>query len=258
MLRSVLTVSLTSILCLSCMRTSTKVRKGYSASAARVYLRAMRALKDKHYLEAIKLLKLVRRHFAFSRFAVLSELRMADVSFAREQYAEAISAYRAFMRIRRTHKLVPYAQYRISLGYFKMIPEDWWILPPVHERDQSATRKALSEVRRFLRYYPRNEYVVEVRLLYRKLLRKLANHEMYVAKFYLDRSRYRAAAWRLEGLKSKYLGLRMDEKIYYLLGYCYDKLKERKKARKILTELVQQYSTNVHTLRARALLKRLR
>ena len=53
----------------------------------------------------------IRREFPYSRFAALSELRIGDCQFKNEQYPEAIQTYRQFVRIRPSHKEIPYAQW---------------------------------------------------------------------------------------------------------------------------------------------------
>jgi len=230
----------------------------YSKSALLNYQRGIKALAKKRHQEAIRLFNFVRRRFAYSRYAPQAEVRIADCYFNQERFLEAIDAYKIFMRFRRTNKEVPYAQYRIAHAYFKLIPGDWWLLPPAYEKDQSATYDALREVRKFIRNFPRNEYVVEIRILYRKTLRKLADHEIYVARYYYSRDKYRAALGRLKSLKKKFLGIGLDEEILFSLGKCYLKLNKNKEAGKEFTAVTHQFPYGKYAKKAKEILTRLK
>lgn len=230
----------------------------YSASALLNYQRGLKALGKKRYQEAMRLFNFVRRRFAYSRYAPKAEVRIADCYFNQERFLEAIDSYKLFLRFRRTNKEVPYAQYRIAHAYFKLIPGDWWLLPPAYEKDQSATYDALREVKKFIRDFPRNEYIIEVRMLYRKTLRKLADHEMYVARYYYSRDKYRASLGRLKSLKLRFLGVGLDEEILFLLGRCYLQLKKTGLAQKELTALTHQFPYGKYAKKAKNLLAKIR
>ena len=148
----------------------------------------------------------IRQEFPYSRFAALSELRIGDCQFKNEEYPEAIQTYRQFVRIRPSHKEIPYARFRIAEAYFNQIPSGWFMTPPVHERDQSAARDALIQLRRFVVDFPDDQRVPDANELMEKCMGLLAAHELYVARFYLRRDAYRGVISRLRGLLASYPG----------------------------------------------------
>src|SRR3954466_6201761 len=76
----------------------------YSMTAKQNYEKGLAELKDENYPEAQKYFQFVRSKFPFSKYAVLAELAIADTSFDRGNYTEAIDSYKQFMRLHPTHE----------------------------------------------------------------------------------------------------------------------------------------------------------
>jgi len=199
----------------------------------------------------------IRREFPYSRFAALSELRIGDCQFKNEAYPEAIQTYRQFVRIRPSHKEIPYARFRIAEAYYNQIPSGWFMTPPTHERDQSAARDALIQLRRFVVDYPDDQRVPDANKLMDKCMSVLAAHEFYVARFYLKREAYRGVISRLKGLLASYPGSGVEPRALLLLGQVYLETDEVEAARDILNEIVQRFPESGEAKRARALLSKI-
>jgi outer membrane protein assembly factor BamD len=229
----------------------------YRETARSNYDKGLAELKDENYPEAIKYLSYVKSKFPFSRYATLAELRIADAHFAQDKFLEAIDAYKLFMKFHPTHPEVTngYVAYRIGEGFVQQIPSDWFLVPPSHEKDQGATRDALRELQGFLRLYPQSKYLDKVRALYRSCLRKLADHELYVARFYLENDKPRATILRLETLLSRYPDAGVDPEVMLLLGQTYLKLEQRQKARETFANLIRKYPTDAYSAKAKLYLR---
>jgi len=199
----------------------------------------------------------IRREFPYSRFAALSELRIGDCQFKNEAYPEAIQTYRQFVRIRPSHKEIPYARFRIAEAYYNQIPSGWFMTPPTHERDQSAARDALIQLRRFVVDYPDDQRVPDANKLMERCMSVLAAHEFYVARFYLKREAYRGVISRLKGLLASYPGSGVEPKALLLLGQVYLENDEIEAARDTLNEIVQRFPESGEAKRARALLEKI-
>ncbi len=198
----------------------------------------------------------IRREFPYSRFAALSELRIGDCQFKNEQYPEAIQTYRQFVRIRPSHKEIPYARFRIAEAYYNQIPGGWFMTPPAHERDQSAARDALIQLRRFVVDFPDDHRVPDANELMQKCMSLLAAHELYVARFYLRRDAYRGVISRLRSLLAAYPGSGVEAEAMLLLGQVYLETDEIEAARDTLNEVVQRFPDTGEAKRARALLRK--
>lgn len=225
--------------------------------ARMAYERALLNFRRGDCLNAEPTFREIRREFPYSRFAALSELRIGDCQFKNEAYPEAIQTYRQFVRIRPSHREIPYARFRIAEAYYNQIPGGWFMTPPPHERDQTAARDALIQLRRFVVDYPDDQRVPDANALMEKCMALLAAHEFYVARFYLQRDAYRGVISRLKGLLAAYPGSGVESKALLLLGEVYLETEEVEAARQALTEVVQRFPGTDEAKRAQSLLKRI-
>ena len=215
---------------------------GDSADPARTaYEEALDEFRDGDCIEAEPLFTAVRTEFRFSRFAALAELRIADCKFETKAYAEAIAGYREFVRFRPSHVEVVYARFRIAESYYAQIPSDWFLVPPSWERDQGATRDALSQLRRFILDFAEDTRVPEARRMEQRCLALMAEHELYVAEFYRSRRAYRATIARIQTLLATYHGSGVEPRALLLLGRTFLDTEEPERARQAFEELVASF-----------------
>ena len=228
----------------------------YGENARRSYENAHHAYEDRDCLTAQPLFRRIRSEYPYSRYAALAELRIADCSMMQNQYTEAIRAFRAFVRQRPAHPEVPYARFKIAESYFRQVPGDFFLSPPPHERDQSPTRNALRQLRRFLLDHPESEHADRAREMVRDTLSQLAQHELYVAEFYLGRDRPRAAVGRLRHLLDVYEGSGIEPRALLLLGRVFLHMREVADARRAFEELVERFPESGYAAQAREFLRR--
>jgi outer membrane protein assembly factor BamD len=186
---------------------SAPVEANYADSARAAYDEAMEYFEDEDYLEAVKRLTTVKNKYAYSKYAALAELRIADAYYEQEKWVEAIDAYRTFAQSRPNHADVPYALWRVGRSYFEQIPSDFFILPPVHERDPAATKDTLRALNTFVERYPDHEQTPDARERILSCRRLLADQELYVARFYMRQDRPVSARGRLEVIVAQYADL---------------------------------------------------
>lgn len=215
----------------------------YSYTAKQNYEKGLAELKDENYPEAQKFFQYVRSKYPFSKYAVLAELAIADTEFDRANYTEAIDSYKQFIRLHPTHEKVTdgYAAYRVGECYYKDMPDDVWLLPPSYEKDQSAVGDALREIDEFVKKYPDSPYVKEAQPLRREALKRLVDHEVYVARFYLDRDHPKAAAMRIEGAIRRYPGSGREPELLVTLAQTYLHMGDPARARDTFERVVREY-----------------
>lgn len=228
----------------------------YGVTAKRNYDKGMKALKDKSFEEATKYFKFVRSRYPFSKYSPLAELRLADVLRASEKFIAAIDAYKNFIKDHPSHRLVEdgTAAYYIGYCYYRLTPADFFILPPSQEKDQTSTEAAMLAFKRFLTRYPRSKHRKKAQRYYRKMLRQLAAHELYVARFYLGRNKPKGAIFRLEYLIRRYPDAGVQPEVMLLLGRTYLRMKKPKRAKAVLEKLVAKYPDNYNAKKARRFL----
>ena len=232
----------------------------YSLTAKQNYDKGMEELKEENYPEATRFFSFVKQKFPFSKYAVLAELALADTQFARGAYQEAIDAYKTFARLHPTHEKVEdgYVAYKICECYTQDMPSDWFLVPPSYEKDQTAVRDAYRELSDFLDKYPDSKYVDDVKKLRRDVTARLIEHEVYVARFYLDTGHSKAAILRLESALKRYPESGREAELLLVLGQTHLEMGNALKARDTFSRVVQEFGTALPARRAQLYLEFIR
>jgi outer membrane protein assembly factor BamD len=241
---------------LACGNKATGSAVEYSVSAQKNYEKGLKELEDKDWIAASKYFGFIKTRFPYSKYAVLAELRIADAEFGAEQYLEAIDSYRLFVKFHPTHEMVAngYATFRIGEGYYRQLSGDFWLFPPSSEKDQSSTEDAANELKSFLDKYPDSPYREKAKEILRKVGKRLADHEWYVARYYWDRGKPMGTVIRLRRLLERYRGVGYDEDALWLLGRAYTAVAMSDRAKGVWTELVDKYPKSSHASEARSAL----
>lgn len=213
----------------------------YGDNARKAYAEALDDFFDGECIQAEPALRNVRRLYPYTRFAALAELRVADCMFHDAKYVEAIQAYEAFVRYRPSNVEVPYARFMIARSHYEQIPSSWLLSPPNYEREQRSTHETLRLLRRFIVDYPRDPLIGRAQNMAKRAIRLLAAHELYVAKFYLDRDFPLAAIGRLRTLITTYPTSGYEPEALILLGETYLDLKDREQAKRAFQEIPQRF-----------------
>ncbi len=230
----------------------------YSVSAKQNYDKGMRALEDEEWVDGAKYFAFVKARFPYSKYAVLADLRVADAAFGAGAYLESIDAYKQFIKFHPTHEMVEngYASFRIGESYYRMLPDDWFLVPPSYEKDQTASLDAIRELTVFQKKFPKSPYFKRSEKMRRECARSLAAHEWYVARFYWDRERPMATVLRLRTLLAKYSGVGYDEPALLLLGNAYWRVGRKDDAKRAWQKLVEQYPQASQAAEARTQIAR--
>jgi outer membrane protein assembly factor BamD len=225
----------------------------YHPTAQQNYESGLKQLKDRNWLTAQQYFRHVRTTFGFSRWATLSELGIADADFGRDRYTEAIDGYKAFIKAHPGNERVQdgYAAFRIGLSYYKQIPTDFFVMPPAYEKDQGPVIDALRELTAFADQYGDSPYAAESRKLIGQCVKRLTDHELYVATFYLNTSHPYAAIGRLEGVIKDFPSSQREPEIMLLLGKTYLKMEKPVEARATFAKLAAQHPEDFRAEKAR-------
>ncbi|MBK9263574.1 MAG: tetratricopeptide repeat protein [Polyangiaceae bacterium] len=212
----------------------------YTEDARDAYEEAMRAYRSKSWEDARALLSEVRKLFPYSRYATLAELRLADLNFEQEKYADAVSSYREFIQNHRMDKDVEYARYRIAKSLYRDIDETF-LLPPAEERDQATAQEAYREIEAVLRDNPRSRYSDDLRKMRNAVQGRLVRHELYVARFYLRQDRYPAVIARIDHAVKTYPGSELEPEALVLKAETLLKMDQEDKARALFQKVIDEY-----------------
>jgi len=184
--------------------------------------RAQRHFNKGYYELAEKDFEEIRDRYPDSPYALWAELKLADCKFFAGKYLEAAVLYEEFEKLHPTNEAVPYVIFQIGTCYYRMM------LSP--DRDQTNTKKAIQAYRRLIENYPDSPYVYEAKRRIARARERLAEHELYVARFYYRTGRFRAAYYRLLYLLDNYPETAPARKARLLARRYYEKALEETRA----------------------------
>lgn len=213
-----------------------------------IYSTALGSYQAENYDEADKAFKQILEEHPLSPYAVEAELMLGDVAFSAERYEEAVSYYASFTTLHPSHPKAPYALFQKGMSHFKDVLSV--------DRDQTATRKALFAFEDLVAAYPSSPYAPKARDLTGFLRRRLADSEMYVARFYFKGRNYKGALARFRDILKNYPEVGLTDETLYYIGESYMRLGEEKLARDAFTTLVTDFPGSPYVKSAREKLKK--
>ncbi len=227
-----------------------KTALGYTEDAKRAYDDAMEQFKAHNWIEAQNRFHEVKRKYSYSKYARQAELRIADADFEQEKYSDAIREFKDFIHAHRSDPDdLAYARARMAEATYAEIPESF-LMPAAEERDQASVVDAYKELKSYLADYPDSKPSARVRELLAQVLARLVRHELYVARYYLDKDNYDATVARITyalrsyaaGLESLKTGAEqpsdLEAEALLLLGQTYLKMHQWNDARRAFESVV--------------------
>ena len=177
-----------------------------------MYEDAMRLFQKKKYERAAEAFKKFKEEFPLSDLSPMVELRTADSYFFDKNYSEAIVLYEEFKKLHPLHPEIPYSIFQLGMCHFKQMHS--------LDRDQTETEKAVEQYRYLIENFPQSPLVPEAKTNMKICQKQLADHEFYVANFYLRMKKYKGALARFEGILQKFPESGLDEKVKRLAETC--------------------------------------
>ncbi len=232
----------------------------YGQTARENYILALDEFADKDWEEAIAYADFVRIRFPFSRYAVEAELLIARAEFEQGNYVTARDAFKQFARLHPTHRHARngWAAYMAAVSSYMNAPTNMFLLPKASERDQTPLHEALEDLENYFAHYAGTITEPYARKLRAKVHRRLLEHELYVARYYLDRDKPRAAIGRLEAAGKRYPDVGKTADILFLLGVTQLRIGQVETARATFSDLAARFPKHHHGKQARLYLEYIR
>lgn len=130
-----------------------------------------------------------KARYPYSKNNIEAEVLQADAYYQSDKYPEALVAYDDFIRKNAVHDKVPFAHFRVAKVYDLQAPEQI-------DREQAFAKKAILKYQDYLRQYPNGEFISEAKERLANLKRRLAEHDLFVARFYWNKELFSAALSR--------------------------------------------------------------
>jgi len=199
------------------------------------YLREGESMFDRGlFEEAITNWEKVRDSYYSPELNIIAEMKIAEAYYRSEMYPESTAAYEDFLKQHPNHKRVPDAMYNLGLAYYAQV------LAP--DRDQTATRNAMVTFREFAKRYPNDRGRTEqAKVFADRCEDRLAQHELVVGRYYLNRDNYPAAINRFKSIFVKYPNFYERDEAWYLLGRTYLLNGQKEQAVEAFNTLYKQF-----------------
>jgi outer membrane protein assembly factor BamD len=225
-MRSSLLVALAALLVSGCGLLSSTDDETVGWSAQKLYGEAKDAMSNKDWQKAIKYLEKLEARYPYGRFAQQAQLEVAYAQWKDGERASAIAAADRFIKLYPNHPNVDYAWYLKGLINFNEQPGVFYLIttPDLTDRDPKSSREAFESFKEVITRFPESKYAEDSALRMRYLVNSLAAHEVHVARYYMKRAAYIAAANRAQYAIRHYPQAPATEQAVYILVRAYDKL----------------------------------
>jgi len=169
-------------------------------SAQKIYSESKDAMEAREWQKAVKYLEKLEARYPYGRYAQQAELEIAYAQWKDGERASAIAAADRFIKLYPNHPNVDYAWYLKGLINFNELKStlSWLTSPDMSDRDPKASRDAFAAFREVVTRFPSSKYAADSALRMRYLVNALAANEVAVARYYIKRSAYLAAANRAQ------------------------------------------------------------
>jgi len=195
-------------------------------SAQKLYSEAKDNLNQRNYATAVKYYQKLEARYPYGRFAQQAQLEMAYAYYKDNEPAQAIGAADRFIKLHPGHPNVDYAYYLRGLANFN--DDLGWTGyiggQDLTERDPKAAREAFEAFKELVTRFPKSRYTPDAIARMNYLLNALASHEIHVARYYMKRAAYVAAANRAQYALKAYPDAPANEEGLVILVKAYDAL----------------------------------
>ena len=193
---------------------------------AAVYQRAHTSLDNQDYDNAIRLYELLVTRFPFSNEGRQARLDLIYAYYKGRESESAIDQADTFIRENPTHPRIDYAWYIKGMVDFERSANflERWLKVDLDARPPQTARKSFNSFRKVVEEYPKSEYAHDARRRMIQLRNRLADYEIYVARYYVKRGAWIAAARRAKECIEQYDGAPAVREALEIMIESYDKL----------------------------------
>ena len=195
-------------------------------SANKLYGEAKEAIGGRDWAKAIKYLEKLEARYPYGRFAQQAQIEIAYCYYKDNERASAIAAADRFIKLHPNHPSVDYVYYLKGLVNFN---EDGGIFArfsdqDMTERDPKGAREAFAAFRELVTRFPESKYAADAAARMKYLVNALAQNEVHVARYYMKRNGFVAAANRAQSVVLNYPQAPAVEEAVFIMVKAYDAL----------------------------------
>ena len=167
-------------------------------SVDKIYNNARDEMTNKDYKRASELLEATIAQYPFSPQSVQAQLELPYVFWKDDERAKALIAADRFIALNGSHPKVDYMYYLKGLINFNQNVSYLATLTgeKLNDRDPKAAKESFAAFKTLSEKYPNSRYTKDARERMVYLVNTMAQHEVAIAQYYLERDAFLAAANR--------------------------------------------------------------
>lgn len=219
------------LLLVGCASNKTKIpqahsQQGRNAAAKALYEKAHRQLEDEHFQSALQDYNSLEDNYPFTRYAVQGQIDSIYAHFRHGDSEIALAEANQFIKEHPTYPQLDYVYYIKGLINFERSAHEGHSMLPIDEarRDPAYTRQAFNDFALLIKAYPHSKYDRDARQRMIFLRNRLARHDIYIAKYYMDRGAWIAANRRAQLILRRYQGSKAIPQALLIMFKSYRKL----------------------------------
>lgn len=196
------------------------------ASVEKLYAEAMEDANSANYERAIKTLASIEGKGAGSLLSQQAQLELAYLYWKTQDKAQALSTLDRFIKLHPSSPALDYALYLRGLVNFN---DDLGFLGGISgqalsERDQEASRDSFASFKQLVEQFPGSRYAPDAKVRMDYIVNSLAEYQVHVARYYLRRGAYVAAANRAQQCLTEFPQTASTPEALSVMVRAYDKL----------------------------------
>lgn len=195
-------------------------------SANKLFTEAKEALNQANYEQAISYYEKLESRYPYGKFAQQAQMDMAYAYWKSFEPASALAAADRFIKLHPNHPNVDYIYYlkglinfNENLGFMGHISQQ-----DMTERDPQGARESFDAFKELITRFPDSKYTPDATMRMKYLVNALASHEVHVARYYIKREAFIAAANRAQYAVLHYPEAPAIEEALYIMIYAYGQM----------------------------------
>ncbi|MEB0141154.1 MULTISPECIES: outer membrane protein assembly factor BamD [unclassified Undibacterium] len=193
-------------------------------SASKLYAEAKDEMSNGGYEKAIQYFEKLESRFPFGTYAQQAQMDTAYAYYKQGDQAQALAAVERFLKLHPNHANVDYMYYLRGLISFndQLGLMNFLANQDITERDPKASRDSFDAFKQLATQFPDSKYTPDAIARMKYLVNALAQYDVHVARYYLRRGAYLAAANRAQSAITEYPNAPSTEEALYILVKSYD------------------------------------
>jgi len=203
-----------------------KDERDSTSGAGELYKRGKNSMETGNFSNAIQYYENLEARFPFSNETKQAQLDLIYSYYKDRQIEATVDAATTFERENPTHPRVDYALYMRGLAYFSG-ESSWYhrlFNVDLSKRPPKNVQESYSVFAQLVQRFPDSAYAADARQRMIFLRNRLADYELHVARFYMQRGAWLAAANRSIYAIEQYDGAPVVTEALGIMAQAYDQL----------------------------------